>query len=112
MHARASLLRNDGGNERRWVRFSLVGRESNRDGVGARLVLEAGSGRSQTRTAKAGGGYLSSHDPRVSFGLGNEGGFEKLRVHWPSGRVEVLESLPTGRGYIIKEGVGVVAERP
>jgi enediyne biosynthesis protein E4 len=111
MHSLPALLRNDGGNRRNWVRFLLVGRESNRDGVGARVVVEAG-GRSQTRTSKSGGGYLSSHDPRLYFGLGDARTVERLRVLWPSGGVEVFESLPAGRGYIVKEGTGILAESP
>ena len=111
MHSLPGLLRNDGGNRRSWVRFLLVGRESNRDGVGARVVLEAG-GRSQTRTSKSGGGYLSSHDPRLHFGLGDARDVERVRVRWASGAEEVFESLAPGRGYVIKEGVGVIAERP
>ncbi len=108
MHSLPSLLRNDGGDENGWVRFLLIGRESNRDGVGTRVQVEA-AGRSQTRTAKSGGGYLSSHDPRVYFGLGDAGHIERVRVLWPSGRVEVLYSLPGRRGYIIKEGLGALA---
>ena len=111
MHSLPGLLRNDGGNRRSWVRFLLVGRESNRGGVGARVVLEAG-GRSQTRTSKSGGGYLSSHDPRLHFGLGDARDVERVRVRWASGAEEVFESLAPGRGYVIKEGVGVIAERP
>jgi hypothetical protein len=111
MHALPSLLRNDGGNGNGWVRFLLVGQESNRDGVGARLTLEGG-GRAQSRTAKSGGGYLSSHDPRVYFGLGSADGRVRVRVRWPSGRLEVLESLAPGRSYIIKENAGPIAERP
>jgi hypothetical protein len=111
MHSLPSLLRNDGGNENGWVRFLLVGRESNREGVGARVILEA-EGRAQSRTAKSGGGYLSSHDSRVYFGLGDAERIDRVRVQWPSGRVEVLESLAPRRGYIIKEGMGVVAARP
>ncbi len=111
MHALPALLRNDGGNRRKWVRFLLIGRKSNRDGVGTRVTLEAG-GRAQTRTSKAGGGYLSSHDPRLHFGLAEATSVERLRVIWPSGSVDTLESLSAGRGYVIKEGVGVVADRP
>jgi hypothetical protein len=111
MHSLPALLRNDGGKGRNWVRFLLVGRQSNRDGVGARVVLEAG-GRSQTRTSKSGGGYLSSHDPRLLFGLGDSRDVERVRVSWPSGSVEIVESLSAGREYILKEATGVIAERP
>ncbi len=110
MDALPGLLRNDGGNGRNWVRFLLVGRESNRDGVGARVELSAG-GRSQTRTSKSGGGYLSSHDPRLNFGLAEAPTVERLRVLWLSGAVEVFDGLAAGHGYILKEGTGVI-ERP
>ncbi|MGH9337098.1 MAG: CRTAC1 family protein, partial [Vicinamibacteria bacterium] len=111
MHALPSLLRNDGGNRSPWIRFLLVGADSNRDAVGARVTISAG-GRDQHRTAKAGGGYLSSHDLRLHFGLADARRVERLTVRWPSGRVDILESLPAGKGYAIKEGVGVLAERP
>ncbi len=111
MHALPALLRNDGGNERSWVRLLLVGRDSNRDGVGVKVVLETRRG-AQTRTSKSGGGYLSSHDPRLYFGLGEALVVDRLRVAWPSGTVQIFESLAAGRGYVVKEGVGVVAQRP
>jgi hypothetical protein len=111
MHALPSLLRNDGGSGGNWARLLLVGRESNRDGVGARVVLETASG-AETRTAKSGGGYLSSHDPRLYFGLGRASSVEKVTVLWPSGAVEALESIASRREYVVKEGRGVVAERP
>jgi hypothetical protein len=111
MHALPALLRNDGGNGKRWTRFLLIGQKSNRDGVGARVVLEA-RGRSQTRTSKAGGGYLSSHDLRLYFGLAEAREAERVRVFWPSGAVEVFGPVAAGRSYVIKEGVGVLAETP
>jgi hypothetical protein len=37
---------------------------------------------------------------------------ERLRVLWPSGVVEVFESLAPGQQYAIKEGAGVVAVSP
>src|SRR5207245_10466200 len=34
-----TLLRNDGGNQKHWVSIRTVGTKSNRDGIGARIVL-------------------------------------------------------------------------
>src|SRR5262249_52434711 len=65
------LLRNDGG-KGRWAGVQLVGKKSNRQGIGARLVAELPSGRKLTRLAIAGNSYLSSSDPRIVFGLGSE----------------------------------------
>ncbi|MEP6994397.1 MAG: CRTAC1 family protein [Acidobacteriota bacterium] len=91
------LLRNDGGGGH-WVGVQLVGRKSNRQGIGSRLVAETPTGRKLTRFVQAGNSYLSSSDPRVVFGLGSEEAIRKLTVYWPSGIVQVLEDLPSG-GY-------------
>ena len=65
---RFALLRNDGprGN---YLAVALEGRQSNRDGIGARLYLWAG-GRRQLREVKAGSGFLSTSQRDPVFGLG------------------------------------------
>ena len=81
----------------------LEGVRSNRDGVGARVVLEAG-GRRQTAQRVGGGSYQSASDPRLHFGLGNAARVERLDVRWPSGRVDHYEGLEADRGYLLREG--------
>jgi enediyne biosynthesis protein E4 len=111
MQAKPSLLENEGGNKGNWVAILLVGDRSNRDGVGARVELRVG-GRLQYATAKAGEGYLSSHDRRIHFGLGKVESAADVRVRWPSGTVTSLGALSAGRVYVVKEGRGVVSEAP
>ncbi len=84
------------------VEFQLVGTESNRDGVGAKLTLTAG-GRRQTADRFGGGGYQSAGSPRVHFGLGPATRVDRLEVAWPSGRIDVFEDLPADRAYRIVE---------
>jgi Flp pilus assembly protein TadD len=103
-----SLLRNDGGNRRHWLKVRLVGRRSNRDGIGARLYLEAG-GRRQLREARLQAGYYSSHDPRIHFGLGTATVAARLRIRWPSGREQVLTDLPADHLITVDEEKGMVA---
>jgi hypothetical protein len=105
MHALPSLLRNDSATGRSFLQLLLVGTASNRDGVGARVELTEG-GRRQHRTSKAGGSYLSSHDPRIHFGLGTGREVERVIVRWPSGERQALGPLEAGRVYVVKEGVG------
>jgi hypothetical protein len=102
------LLRNDGthGN---WLGVELVGKRSNRQGVGARLVAETPSGRKLTRFVQAGSSYLSTSDPRVLFGLGAETSLKSLKIYWPSGIVQVVDDLPAGRYSKVVESV---AKRP
>ncbi len=78
------LLRNDGG-KGHWAGIQLVGRKSNRQGIGARLVAETTSGRKRTRLVLAGNSYLSSSDPRVVFGLGEEDSIRRLTIFGPPG---------------------------
>jgi hypothetical protein len=74
----------------------LQGTKSNRDGIGARLELVAG-GRKQMAERVAGSGYLSQDDGRVHFGLGAATRVDKLTIHWPSGREQVLSNLAVDR---------------
>ena len=96
------LLRNDGGHGH-WLGVLLEGTKSNRQGIGARLVAETPSGRKLTRFVQAGSSYLSSSDPRVLFGLAGETSVRRLTITWPSGIVQVLENLPSGRYIRIEE---------
>ncbi|WP_337173161.1 FG-GAP-like repeat-containing protein [Paludisphaera sp.] len=91
------------------VEFRLVGKESNRDGVGARLTVTAG-GRRQTAVRFGGGSYQSAGSPFVHFGLGPAATIDRLEVAWPSGRVDVFENLDADRLYQITEGNPVPRE--
>ncbi len=105
-----ALLRNDGGNRRRWIKLQLVGRKSNREGIGARVVVEAG-GRRQFREMRRQSGYYASHDPRMHFGLGEAGRVERVTIRWPSGREQTVGELPADHLVTIDEEQGVVATR-
>lgn len=69
----------------RSVQIDLVGTESNRDAIGARVQLEAG-GRTQIRHVLGGvGGVHSSSSRRLHFGIGNSNVVDRVTVRWPSG---------------------------
>jgi hypothetical protein len=98
----ARLLRNDGGNRRHWVMLRLVGTTSNRDGIGARVRLTAG-GTTQTRWRVSGGGYVSSSDPRLHFGLGDAARIDRIEIRWPSGTVQTLEGQRANQVLTVTE---------
>lgn len=95
---RPALLRNDA-NGGGWLGLRLQGAASNRDAIGARVELTAG-GRTLVREVRRNASYLSSHDPRVLFGLGDAEVAERVEIRWPSGVVQVVEALP-GRQYVV-----------
>ena len=88
------MLRNDGGNRRHWLLVELKGALL-RDGLGTRVVVTA-SGRRQIRERQSGGSYLSSHDPRLHFGL-DQAECAEVEVHWPDGQVQRLHQVPTNQ---------------
>ena len=87
------LLHNNIGHEKNWIGIELQGTKSNRDAIGARLTLTAG-GRKLIRWITGGASYLSSHDRRVVFGLGDApAGPMKLDVRWPNGNSQTVTGL-------------------
>ncbi|MGH9323139.1 MAG: ASPIC/UnbV domain-containing protein, partial [Vicinamibacteria bacterium] len=96
-----SLLRNDGASSN-WVGLRLVGTSSNRDALGARVVVTSGTLR-QTKEVHTSGSFLSSSDPRLLFGLGGRERADEIRIRWPSGIEERLASVPAGRYHLIVE---------
>ncbi len=102
------LLRNRAARGRHWLGLRLVGRESNRDAVGARVTWQAGDLR-RTRTKVGGGSFLSSHDPRLVLGLGARNHIDWLEIRWPlpGGKTERFTDLPIDRYITIVEGKGI-----
>jgi hypothetical protein len=107
----ADLLRNDGGNQNNSILVRLVGEESNRDGIGARLRLEV-DGQTLSREVKAGSSYLAQNDIRVHFGLGQSESADRLVVAWPSGTEDVVENLGANQVVTVSEGRGATSGDP
>ena len=102
----ADLLRNDGGSRGAALMVKLVGKQSNRNGVGARLRLTAG-GKTQIRDVKTGSSYLSQSDLRQHFGLGRSTQADRLEIRWPSGKMDVLQNIAANAIVTVTEGEGV-----
>src|SRR5205807_3748111 len=69
MNAVPSLLVNQIRTPNHWIAIRTVGAKSNRDGIGARIQVKAGS-RILVDEVRSGSSYISSNDMRVHFGLG------------------------------------------
>ena len=101
------LLHNKVGPQNHWLGISLVGTRANRDAVGARVTYQAGELK-RSRMKVGGGSYLSSHDPRMVLGFGQQPKIAWLEVRWPrpSTLVERFTDLPVNRYVTIVEGTG------
>ena len=97
------LLRNSGGNGAHFLSFKLVGNKSNRDAMGARIRIVAGSS-AQIREIAGGGSYLSQSDLRAHFGVGGATRAEIVEVSWPSGEKQRFHNIEADQFYVIREG--------
>ncbi len=79
-------------NEKKPIHFlnvELVGTTSNRDGLGAKVMLYTKSGM-QTRFHDGQSGYLSQSRSPLYFGLGDDTSVNKIEIVWPTGKTQVV----------------------
>jgi len=106
------LLRNDTPRKgRHWLAIELIGRGSNRDAIGAVLRLSI-NGKTLVRQRSCGGSYLSQHDSRIHFGLGEHSSVDRLEVVWPDGSIQVLANPQADRLITIRQEGGEKEKTP
>lgn len=81
------------GNGGHWLDIRLRGTKSNRDGIGARIKVTTGSGRTLYEWVSPSTGFLSSSTLRAHFGLGPETRVAEVEVKWPSGAISRLKDV-------------------
>ena len=105
MNAAPSLLVNQLRNSNHWIAVRTVGTKSNRDGIGSRILVKAGS-RILVDEVRSGSSYISNSDMRPHFGLGAVTKIDWIEIHWPSGITERFTALPVDEIHTLKEGSG------
>ena len=88
-----------------WITLRLVGMQSNRSAIGARVRVTAGSV-TQVQEVRGGGSYYSQNDLRVNFGLVSATNVDRVDVRWPNGREESWVNVEANRILTITEGKG------
>lgn len=97
------VLRNQSQPSGHFLTLELQGKRSNRDGVGARVVVQAG-GQTWYLQRMGGGSYQSAGDPCLHIGLGAAESIDRVHVTWPSGQADSFEGLSVDRRHRIVEG--------
>jgi hypothetical protein len=85
-----------------WLQVTLVGTLSDRDAVGAEVVVKLTSGALHAWNV-AGDGYLSSNEKVVSFGLGIAASVERLTVRWPNDTTQIFNDVAVDQRLIVIE---------
>lgn len=100
----ASLLVNES-QRGRWLQVELVGTKANRHAIGAKVTVTANDLR-LTQQLIGGSSYLTTHEPVLHFGLGNEAGPVQVEINWPSDSEPHIETITPGQRLRIVEGRG------
>ncbi|MBN1337492.1 MAG: VCBS repeat-containing protein [Deltaproteobacteria bacterium] len=101
------LFVNRVGQDAHWVDLVVEGTDTNRDGAGAKVVLEAG-GVTQMRIAQDGNGHWNTQKPRtLHFGLGSHTTVDAVSVRWVAGGTETFTGVGVDGRFRLVEGTGV-----
>ena len=98
------IFRNEIGASQPWFSLRLTGSgKSNRDAIGARVVVETDR-LTKTKIVQAGSGFLSQHSKTLTFALGPSERIRALTVRWPSGEVQRFTDVAPRRHVRLVEG--------
>lgn len=85
------LYRNDGGNDKNWLRIATQGRLSNREGIGALITIVPDlSDPEQLLLHEIDGGsnFLGQNERIAHFGLDDRVSVDLITIQWPSGQLQ------------------------
>ena len=95
------------GNANNWITFELEGFQSNRDAVGAKVVITGAFG-TQIREVRAGESYGITCTSSCHFGLGANQIVETAMVQWPSGLETIIDTPAINQYHTINEATCLV----
>ena len=98
----SSLLLNETDQSGHWLQLKLIGVESERDAIGAKVMIESGE-HQWTAWVTGGDGYLCRNESVVSFGLGMLASADRVRIEWPSGAKQLLNDVAVDRRILVVE---------
>ncbi|MBL8205805.1 MAG: CRTAC1 family protein [Blastocatellia bacterium] len=103
MNEPPSLLRNENAGQNNWLKIKLIGTQSNRTALGARVIVTVGE-QQQAQVVLSQSSYYSHNDLRLHFGLGVRNQADRVTVYWPSGQVDKVSGVRANQITTIREG--------
>ncbi len=99
------LLRNDGGNQNDWLRVRLQDDRGNRDGLGARIAVQAvPGGTTQMREMGTSTHFLGQSELTAHFGLGSRSPdpVHSVKVTWPGGDTHEVHGVARNQTLLLR----------
>ena len=101
-NGRPSILRNDTNQKNNFAEIQLIGTNSNRMGIGAKVSAVSGD-KKQVSFVVAGRGYQSHYGTKLHFGFGSMK-LQKIHVRWDNGKTEIFEVKSNVNWHVLIEG--------
>ncbi len=98
-----NLILINNGNSNKWLKIALQGVESNRNGIGARIIINGSWGK-QIRDVQSGTGFGNMSTLNTHFGIGQATTISSVVINWPSGTVDTLYDVTPNTTLFVKEG--------
>lgn len=98
-----ALLLNQTSSNSNWLQLELVGTRSERDAIGAKVMIER-EGRILTEWLVGGDGYLCRNEPILHFGLDDSKEVTTITVSWPNGESESFGGCTANQRLVLIEG--------
>lgn len=91
------------GNTNKWLKVTLKGTQSNRNGIGARVEIYGAWGK-QIRDVQSGTGFGNMSTLNAHFGIGQSTAITKVVIKWPSGIVDTIYNVTPNTTLNVVEG--------
>ncbi len=105
LNERPRILINSADNGNHWLGLRLVGHQSSRDAIGAKVKVTTDSGRTLYEHVTTSVGFMSSSDKRIHFGLGSEKKVKAVEIQWPRGAKQSLRDVAADQYLRVEEQV-------
>jgi Ca2+-binding RTX toxin-like protein len=90
------------GNTNNWIEIDLQGTQSNREGIGARVLVTSG-GTTQVREQGGNTHHFAQNSSILHFGLGQDTTITRIEIQWSSGVTQVLNNVTVNQVLDIVE---------
>jgi hypothetical protein len=90
-------------NTNNWIKFTLEGTMSNRDGIGTRIEIYTDNGQLQARYHMYSEAYLNQNFDKEHFGLGTATTVDSVIVKWLSGVTDKYYNLSANQTFALVE---------
>ena len=85
-----------------WLQIKLVGREGNRQAIGAQVSVITPNGRQIQEVGSTDGAFFSQGHYRLYFGLGTHDNATAVKIRWPDGLQQEIRNVTGDTLHIIE----------